>query len=136
MGDENCTVLKLRLIHKLAVCLIIFFLNRPWCILIIHYIQLLSYCQTMQTSEKFCLRWNDFQENVNTAFSDLRKDCDFTDVTLASEDGQQIEAHKVILSAGPTSKVRITNVRMSSNYQCFYSIVKLKKCKYLVFAKM
>ena len=53
----------------------------------------------MQTSEKFCLRWNDFQENVNTAFSDLRKDCDFTDVTLASEDSQQIEAHKVILSA-------------------------------------
>jgi hypothetical protein len=53
----------------------------------------------MQTSEKFCLRWNDFQENVNTAFSDLRKDCDFTDVTLASEDGNQIEAHKVILSA-------------------------------------
>ena len=53
----------------------------------------------MQSSEKFCLRWNDFQENVNTAFSDLRKDCDFTDVTLASEDGHQIEAHKVILSA-------------------------------------
>ena len=53
----------------------------------------------MQTSEKFCLRWNDFQENVNTAFSDLRKDCDFTDVTLAGEDGHQIEAHKVILSA-------------------------------------
>ena len=53
----------------------------------------------MQTSEKCCLRWNDFQENVITAFSDLRKDCDFTDVTLASEDGNQIEAHKVILSA-------------------------------------
>ena len=53
----------------------------------------------MQTSEKFCLRWNDFQENVITAFSDLRKDCDFTDVTLVSEDGNQIEAHKVILSA-------------------------------------
>ena len=47
----------------------------------------------------FCLRRNDLQENVNTAFSDLRKDCDFTDVTLASEDGQQIEAHRLILSA-------------------------------------
>ena len=53
----------------------------------------------MPTSEKFCLRWNDFQENVNTAFRDLRKDCDFTDVTLACEEGHQVEAHKVILSA-------------------------------------
>ena len=53
----------------------------------------------MPTSEKLCLRWNDFQENVNTAFRDLRKDCDLTDVTLACEDGHQVEAHKVILSA-------------------------------------
>ena len=53
----------------------------------------------MTTSEKFCLRWKDFQENINTAFRDLRKDCDFTDVTLACEDGHQVEAHKVILSA-------------------------------------
>ena len=53
----------------------------------------------MQTLEKFCLRWNDFQENVNNAFKDLRKDSDFTDVTLACEDGHQVEAHKVILAA-------------------------------------
>ena len=53
----------------------------------------------MATSEKFCLKWNDFQNNVNTAFVDLRKDSDFTDVTLACKDGYQVEAHKVILSA-------------------------------------
>ena len=53
----------------------------------------------MQTSEKFCLKWNDFQENVNTAFKDLRTDNEFTDVTLACEDGHQVDAHKVILSA-------------------------------------
>ena len=50
-------------------------------------------------SEKLCLKWNDFLENVNTAFGDLRQDKDFTDVTLACEDGQQIEAHKVVLAA-------------------------------------
>ena len=50
-------------------------------------------------SEKLCLKWNDFQENVNTAFGSLRQDNDFADVTLACEDGQQIEAHKVILAA-------------------------------------
>ena len=50
-------------------------------------------------SEKLCLKWNDFQENVNAAFGSLREDNDFADVTLACEDGQQIEAHKVILAA-------------------------------------
>ena len=49
-------------------------------------------------SEKLCLQWNDFKENVNNAFGRLRDDKDFTDVTLACEDGQQLEAHKVILA--------------------------------------
>ena len=50
-------------------------------------------------SEKLCLQWNDFQENVNLAFGSLREDNEFADVTLTCEDGQQIEAHKVILAA-------------------------------------
>ena len=50
-------------------------------------------------TEKLCLTWNDFQENVNTAFGNLRGNNDFSDVTLACEDGQQFEAHKVILVA-------------------------------------
>jgi len=49
-------------------------------------------------SEKFCLRWNDFESNISTAFRELRDDKDFFDVTLACED-EQIQAHKVILSA-------------------------------------
>ena len=50
-------------------------------------------------SEKLCLQWNDFQENIKIAFGNLREDNDFADVTLACEDGQQVEAHKVILAA-------------------------------------
>ena len=49
-------------------------------------------------SEKLCLQWNDFQDNIKSAFGNLREDNDFTDVTLACEDGQQVEAHKVILA--------------------------------------
>jgi len=49
-------------------------------------------------SEKFCLRWNDFENNISTAFRELRDDKDFFDVTLACN-GDQIQAHKVILSA-------------------------------------
>jgi len=50
------------------------------------------------SSEKFCLRWNDFETNISTAFRELRDDKDFFDVTLACDD-DQIQAHKVILSA-------------------------------------
>ena len=50
-------------------------------------------------SQKLCLHWNEFRENVSTAFGDLRQDKEFTDVTLACEDGQQVEAHKVVLVA-------------------------------------
>jgi len=49
-------------------------------------------------TDKFCLRWNDFESNISSAFRELREDKDFFDVTLACED-DQIEAHKVILSA-------------------------------------
>jgi len=50
------------------------------------------------SSEKFCLRWNDFETNISVAFRELREDKDFFDVTLACDD-EQIQAHKVILSA-------------------------------------
>ena len=53
---------------------------------------------SIKMSEKLCLQWNDFQDNIKSAFGNLREDNDFTDVTLACEDGQQVEAHKVILA--------------------------------------
>ena len=52
----------------------------------------------MSSSEKFCLRWNDFEVNISNAFHELKEEKDFTDVTLACEDNQ-VEAHKVILAA-------------------------------------
>merc|ERR1719186_2411349 len=52
----------------------------------------------MTSSEKFCLKWNEFEANIGIAFRELREDKDFFDVTLACDD-EQIQAHKVILSA-------------------------------------
>ena len=49
--------------------------------------------------EKLCLQWNDFQDNIKSAFGKLRGDEDFTDVTLVCEDGQQVKTQKVILAA-------------------------------------
>ena len=61
----------------------------------------------MPSLEKFCLRWNGFQENVNSSFSNMRKDNSLCDVTLACEDGYQVEAHKVILAAASPLFVNI-----------------------------
>ena len=49
----------------------------------------------MSPAEKFCLRWNDFENKFSSAFQELRENEDFFDVTLACGD-QQIEAHKVV----------------------------------------
>ena len=52
----------------------------------------------MANGEKFCLRWNEFENNISSSFQELRNDKDFFDVTLACDDNQ-LQAHKVILSA-------------------------------------
>lgn len=52
----------------------------------------------MAASEKFCLKWNDFEHNVSSAFNDIREEKDFFDVTLVCENNQ-VQAHKVIIAA-------------------------------------
>ena len=41
----------------------------------------------------------DFGDNLSSSFKDLREDGDLLDVTLVCDD-EQLEAHKIILSAG------------------------------------
>ena len=53
----------------------------------------------MGSSEKLCLQWNDFKENITFSFKELRNDKEFTDITLACEDGHQIEVHKTVLAS-------------------------------------
>ena len=53
----------------------------------------------MGSSEKFCLRWNDWTTHLTSIFHDLRYEADFFDVTLASDDHQEVQAHQLVLSA-------------------------------------
>ena len=69
----------------------------------------------MTSSEKFSLKWNDFQENISSAFNSLRDDTTFTDVTLISEDGQQLQSHKVILSASSPFFMNILKINKHPN---------------------
>ena len=45
----------------------------------------------MDNSEKLFLTWNDFEDNQKSSFALLRNDMDLTNVTLAFEDGKQVE---------------------------------------------
>jgi len=56
----------------------------------------------MTSKEIYSLNWSDFHQNVCSFLKDMKEDLDFVDVTLASEDGKQINAHKVILCASST----------------------------------
>ena len=50
-------------------------------------------------SEKFNLKWNDFQSNASKSFRLFRNETYLHDVTLVSDDFKQIPAHKLVLSA-------------------------------------
>ena len=64
---------------------------------------------------KFCLKWNNFQENTIQTFSKLRIEEDFYDVTLVSDDQKQIPAHKVVLSSSSKYFKNILKSNMHSH---------------------
>ena len=50
-------------------------------------------------SGKLFVNWDDFRANSYNSIKKLRASSDFADVTLACEDGGEVEAHKFLLSA-------------------------------------
>ena len=50
-------------------------------------------------SEKFSLKWNDYQSNFNRSLAELRNQTDLSDVTLISDDKVKFSVHKIILSS-------------------------------------
>ena len=51
-------------------------------------------------AEKLCLTLSSFETNVRESFQLMREENSHCDVTLASEDGHAVSAHRVILAAG------------------------------------
>ena len=76
-------------------------------------------------SEKLCFQWNNFKENTLSAFGCLRDESDFADVTLACEDGKQMEVHKVILA---TSSPFFQNILKRNKHT--HPLIYLRGVKY------
>merc|ERR1712126_232539 len=70
---------------------------------------------TVMNSEKFSLKWNDFQTNISKSFSELRKEEDFFDVTLISDDESKLSAHKVVLASCSSFFKSILRATTTSN---------------------
>ena len=65
-----------------------------------HAFRYFRYILVETMGDKFCLKWNEFQENLSSTFSGWRNTGDaFTDVTLACDNDQFVESHKIVLSA-------------------------------------
>ena len=52
----------------------------------------------MVSGENFLLRWNKFQTNIKMTYQGVRETGDYSDITLACEDGV-VKAHRIILSS-------------------------------------
>ena len=84
------------------------------------------------TPEVFNLTWNNFEICAINSFKDLLGEKDFVNVTLVSEDDQEIKAHKVVLSA--CSQV-LKNILLRNPHQhplIYPSGVKYQELKSLV----
>ena len=61
----------------------------------------------MCDSDQFFLKSKNFHEKTGRAFHTFKEGNDFTDVTLVSEDHQEIEVHKIVLAASSSFFLRL-----------------------------
>ena len=50
-------------------------------------------------SDKFSIKWNNYQANWTRALTELRNDTEYGDVTLVSDDKVKFAAHKILLTS-------------------------------------
>ena len=65
--------------------------------------------------DTYCLKWTKFQLNVLKTLSDWRKEEDFFDVTLVSEELKHISAHKLVLSSSSDLFKSVLKATQTSN---------------------
>ena len=84
------------------------------------------------SGEKFNLAWRDFEFSVSQTVRDLLSDTDFTDVTLASHDEEQIKAHKFMLCSASPFFRRILLKNPHQNPLLFLKNVNIKTLQSII----
>ena len=83
-------------------------------------------------TEVFTLSWDDFNKKCPKAFKDLWLDTDLSDVTLATEDGGQLSAHKVILAACSPLFKRLLQKNLNAHPLLYLMGVQLNQLQLLL----
>lgn len=78
------------------------------------------------------LTWDVFSENSCNTIRNLYTDTSFTDVTLLTEDDQQISAHKVVLASGSCFFRRILMKNFHQNPLIYLKGIKFSDLKSIV----
>ena len=65
--------------------------------------------------EHFVCGWDEFETHASNTFKQMWEDKDFKDVTLVTEDLQEIRAHKVILSSASVLFENILSKNLHQN---------------------
>ena len=65
------------------------------------------------------LKWDDFEQNASSTFKRSKKNLEFSDVTLVAEDGQHIEAHRLIISSGCDFFTNLFNISKAGHTVVF-----------------
>ena len=81
---------------------------------------------------QFCLRWNEFERNIRETFRELKEEKTQFDVTLACDDDHQIEAHKIILSAGSQFFSNILRKSKHPNPFIYLKGIKRVQLEYII----
>ena len=83
-------------------------------------------------SEKLSLKWNDFQSNVSNSFSLLRNEDYLHDVTLVTDDEENISAHKVVLAASSGFFKNILTKTSHANPLLYLNGIKSKELHFIM----
>ena len=78
------------------------------------------------------MKWNDFQTSVTNSFSKLRKQDEFHDVTLITEDDQIIRGHKLVLASSSDFFKRIFRVTKQAESIIYLSGINQKNLNFIM----
>ena len=74
----------------------------------------------MQHQEKYTLHWHSYSDHLKEALNDMMLSSEFADVTLVTDDKQQIRAHRNILSAASPVFKSIFQIDSNNANQVIY----------------
>ena len=86
----------------------------------------------MNSLDEFNLSWDKFETNLKQSYAGLREVSDFSDVTFVCADGNEIEAHKVILATASPFFFNMLHTDKHPHPRIYMTGMKLTKLSYIV----